>query len=69
MGQREEQDVGGAVGAQVVQDRVDALHRGIEPALDVGKKVGPIDGRAPRIRRGYGAVNALPVAGWKAPKT
>src|SRR5260221_10280660 len=62
MGPREEQHVGRPVRAQVVEARVHALHRGIEPALDVGKKVGPIDGRAPRIRRGVGRASG----GWKS---
>src|SRR5260221_6649121 len=51
MRQREEQDIGGPMRAQVVQDRVHALDRRINPALDVVEEVGPIDGGAARIGR------------------
>ena len=35
MRQREEQHIGGAVGTQVVEDGVDALHPEIDPGLDL----------------------------------
>jgi len=55
MGQREEQHVGGALGAQVVAHRLDALDAWIKPARDVVEKIGPVDGRAAWIGSREGA--------------
>ena len=56
MRQGEEQHVGGAVGTQVVEDGVDPLHVGIDPALHLlqeGDEVGSgASGGGPIARRG-----------------
>src|SRR5215210_7287908 len=52
MGQREQQDVGGAVDVEVVEDGMDALDLRREPGVDLRKEVDPVGAGAPAVRRG-----------------
>ena len=64
MGQREQEHIGGAVDVQVVDDGVDALDlRRIQASTWPRKST-----QFTMVRPRYGAVNASPVAGRKAPK-
>jgi hypothetical protein len=64
MGQRAQQAVGGAVDVQIVDAGVDPLDLwGIQASTGSRQSI-----QVAMVRPPAGAVNASPVAGWKAPR-
>src|SRR5690348_7803608 len=54
VGEREQENIGGAVDVEIVHHRVDPRDRGIEPALDRAEEIDPVCGGATRVGLGEG---------------
>src|SRR4051795_8183029 len=52
VGEREQENIGGAVEVEIVYHRVDPLDAGVDPALDRTEEIDPVCGGAARI--GFG---------------
>jgi hypothetical protein len=60
VGEREQENIGGAVRVEVVHHRVDPLDPGVDPALDRAEEIDPVRDGAARVGGGEGVPRGRP---------